>query len=334
MNGPVEPGSDRGGNMDDVGSLIELVGVRDPVPDDRFERARKNVCTHWQQVVADQRVVAAAKRPNNLARAASALLVFVSAAYVFWNLSLAPRTDSLASIDRVLGEVLIAGHVAGENRVIDADSSIVTGVDGRIALRMSGGQSLRIDSMSHVVLHSANHLSLQTGAVYIDTAAAKKDVQFTIATPLGTARDIGTQFQVRMAGVKLLVGVREGLVEVLQPSKQDLSIDKGHYVELEAAGVGEQRPMESDDPAWDWVETIAPEFDIQGATLAEYLVWYARERGLELLWLGEESEANATAAVLAGSTDGASLDESLEIVMEVAPFEYQVQGQQIWVTVD
>lgn len=334
MNGSMEQGSDRGNNSDDVGGLIKLVGAREAVPVDRFERARQKVHTHWEQVATEQRTAKHKKRSKLLALVASVAVAFAGGAYVLWSLPLTPQADSLASVDRVLGEVLIAGSVADKQSVLDADSPIVTSSDSRIALRLSGGQSLRIDSMSHVTLHSPNHISLQAGAIYIDTAFAAKDEQITVSTPLGIARDIGTQFQVRMTAAKLLVGVRHGLVEVYQPNKQGLSVDQGHYVELLASGAGEQRTLKPDDPGWDWIETVTPEFDIQDATLAEFLRWYARERGLDLVWVDEDSETNATATLLAGSIDSASLDESLEIVLEVAPFEHQVSGQKIRVKVE
>jgi hypothetical protein len=155
-----------------------------------------------------------------------------------------------------------------------------------------------------------------------------------VSTPLGTAQDIGTQFQVRLTGTMLVVGVRQGLVEVLQPGQQGLSVNKGYYVELDEDGESGPQKLQADNPGWDWIETVAPEFDIQGATLEEYLQWYTNERGLDLVWADKASQDNAKATVLKGSIAGIGVDESLVIVKQVAPFEHRLSTDTLWVKVD
>lgn len=319
--------------MDEVGRLINLVGAREAVEDERLERARQNVRAHWEQVVAEQRINSRPRRLNIIAMAASVVVV-VGAAYLLWNLSYTPPTYSLASVDRVLGEVLIADELVGKGSAVSANTEIVTGSDSRIALRMSGGQSLRIDTASRVILHTTNHVSLETGAVYIDTATVTDEQPLRVSTPLGTAKDIGTQFQVRVTAGMLVVGVRQGLVEVSQPGKQNLSINKGYYVELDTSGESGEQPLQADDPDWDWIETITPEFEIQNASLEQYLQWYARESGLNLVWADKESESKAKAALLVGSVAGTSLDESLMLVKQVAPFEHKISLDSLWVKVE
>ncbi len=332
MNKQNENGDSGTPEMDDIGQLIKLVGAREAVPDERFERSRQKVREHWQQAVAEQRVEGRPSRFRTIAMAASIVVAAVTA-FVFWNPSFGPSANSLASVDRVLGEVMIADEVAGKGSVIGANSSITTGENGRIALRMSGGQSLRIDTESHVVVHSPDRVSLESGAVYIDTAFAAGEAPILVSTPLGTAQDIGTQFQVRVSGMMLVVGVRQGLVEVTQPGQQSLSVNKGSYIELATTGESGERPLRHDDPAWDWIETVAPEFDIQGASLEQYLEWYARERGLVLVWDDEVSRSNAGAALLKGSIAGTNLDESLLLVKQVAPFEHRISNDRLWVKV-
>lgn len=319
--------------MDDIGRLIKFAGAREAVPNERFERARQNVRDHWQQEIEKQDNTRPTKRFSNMAIAASTLLV-VAATITFWNLSNVPTIKSLASVERVLGQVQIRDKNAQKNTDISTDSTIVTGDNGRIALRMSGGQSLRIDKASQVILHSPNHISLEAGAVYIDTALAVTEEPIRVSTPLGTAQDIGTQFQIRLTGMLLVVGVRQGLVEVTQPGQQTHSINKGFYVELSDSGESGQHPLQPDDPDWAWIETLAPEFDIEGATLEQYLQWYVGERGVDLVWADAASETRAGAAVLAGSIAGISLDEGLLLVQQVAPFEYRISSDALWVKVE
>ncbi len=319
--------------MDDIGRLLKFAGAREPVPDERLQRAQKKVRAHWQQVVADQQPLKPSQRFNIIAVAASFVLV-VATALVLWNHYHVPAIELLASVERVLGEIEIRDEVAHKNTTIIANTPIVTDDNSRIALRMSGGQSLRIDTSSHVILHSPNHISLEAGAIYIDTAFAETEEPILVSTPLGTAQDIGTQFQIRVIGMLMVVGVRTGLVEVSQPGGQSHSINRGHFVKLDASGKSGQYPIQPDDPSWAWIETVAPEFDIQGASLEQYLRWYAHERGVNLVWADAASEASAGAALLAGSIADASLDEGLMLVKQVAPFEHRLSSGTLWVKVE
>lgn len=320
-------------DMDDVGRLIHHVGAREAVPEERLGRARLHVRAHWEQVVAENRAAKAPSRFGMLAIAAS-VVVALGASFVLWNLIDTPQVVSAANVDRILGDVLIADQAATRDAEITADTLIETGRESRIALRMAGGQSLRIDTASQVVVHSPNHVSLATGAIYIDTALAASVEPILVSTPMGTAQDVGTQFQVRLTGTSLVVGVRDGMVEVAQPGQQSLAVNEGRYVELDMNGERIESLLQSDDPSWSWIETVAPEFKINGATLQQYLEWFARERGVTLVWANAESEAKAENTTLSGSIAGISLEEGLLAVKRIAPFEYRFEGESIWVKVD
>jgi len=319
--------------MDDVGRLIEIAGAREPVEKERFDRVHQNVRQHWQQVQKEQKGAPGSRQRKIIAIAAS-LAVVIGAVFIFSKLPLAPETASLASVERVLGEVKAAGNPASRGDPIQSDSAIITGKDSRIALRMSGGQSLRIDAASRVVFHSASHISLDSGAVYIDTALASESSMMLVTTPLGTATDIGTQFQVRMHGMVMVVGVRRGLVEILRDDQVKLEVDGGHSVELDVNGASGARTLDTNDPDWDWIETVLPEFDIQGSTLAQYLEWYANELAMDLVWADEDSEKKAARTMLTGSINGTSLDQGLMMVKQIAPFEYQLSDDGILVRVE
>lgn len=319
--------------MDNIGQLIKLAGARETVSAERFERVRQNVHTHWQQAVVEQRPSKRPSRFSFIAVAASLILV-AGATFFLLNRGYAPAVTTLASVERVLGDVKIRDERAHMDSAISAGTRVLTGVSGRIALRMAGGQSLRIDTSSDVIVHSPNHVTLKSGAIYIDTAFSSADDPILVETPLGSALDIGTQFQVRVSGMLLVVAVRQGLVEVSQPGQQSLSVNKGYFLELAANGESGQHPLQPDNEKWAWIETVAPEFDIEGASLARYLQWYASERGVELVWADPASESMAATAVLAGSIEGASLDEGLALVKQVAPFEHRLANGRLWIKIE
>lgn len=319
--------------MDDVERLIRHAGVRETVDVERMENARERVASHWEGVVEEQRQSTASPRLRLVAIAAS-LVAVVGLASVVLQLNTPTPVTALALVERTLGEVDIAGNPASGGFEIGEDTLIETGENGRIAMRMAGGQSLRLDHSSTLVVHTPNRVSLQSGGVYIDTAEAEGSLPVLVSTPFGTAQDIGTQFQVRFVDSMLIVGVRDGLVEVDAQGQDRLSVNKGRYVELGQAGQKTEREISSDDPSWDWVETVAPEFEIEGASLKSYLDWYTNERGMTLNWEDGSSESKAANAKLTGSIAGATLDEGLEIVRRIAPFQYRVDGEALWVKVD
>ncbi len=319
--------------LDDVGRLIHLAGAREAVEKERFARVREDVHQHWRQVVTDH------NRPNHLDHlgimaVAASLVAVVGALLFISNVTSLRPGDTLANVERIVGDVKIAGRSIGPGSVIAADEIISTDENSRIALRLNGGQSLRINSSSRVTVHNANHLSLDLGAIYIDTAYALNRSPLVVTTPLGTAQDIGTQFQVQMTASKMVVGVRKGVVEVKTAGQPGLSVDSGQFVELDQSGQGAAKPLKKAGPDWDWVEKVVPGFDIEGATLEAYLEWYSNERALDLSWADPKSERKVQRTVLSGSIGGYSLDEGLKLVQQIAPFKYWISDGRLWVEVE
>ena len=91
-----------------------------------------------------------------------------------------------------------------------------TGTGGQVALRLNDGVELRLDSRTLVAFEDAQHARLAHGAVYVDSHAEPGTTpsDFTLATPAGTVRHLGTQYQARIANGDLRVAIREGRVQV------------------------------------------------------------------------------------------------------------------------
>lgn len=319
--------------MDDVGRLIQHAGAREDVAPDRMKNAHNNVAAHWESVVEDRQTNKRAARHRYVAIAASIVAV-AGLSIVFLQSTNAPPVPHLAQVERVLGDVVVTGLRATTQSEIGAGTVIETGSASRIAIRLAGGQSLRLDEDSRLVVHAADRVTLDAGGVYIDTANAGGLSPVLVSTPLGTAWDVGTQFQVRLTNSLLIVGVRDGIVEVTPQGQASLSVNKGRYLELGQFGQKKERDIELDDSSWDWVETVVPAFVIEGKSLKDFLLWYANERGVSLLWDDRASETKAANAMLTGSVSGATLGEGLEIVRRIAPFEYRIDGEELWVRVN
>ena len=131
----------------------------------------------------------------------------------------------------------------------------------------------------------------------------------------------------------VVVGVREGLVALSRPGQEALTVDRGHILEVADDGDADRREIE-DDSMWDWVNSIAPEIDTKGMTLASYLDWYAREKGYEIEWADTESRDDAMNIKLSVSIQGLTLGEGLAVVQAVAPFDYEIDDATMRVFVE
>lgn len=308
-------------HTDDIARLIRFGGAREAVAEDRYEQARERVLAHWKSVVRERRRKRRQRRLVPLAAAAAMLVVAV--AWLGRETASPPIVGEPVVVNRITGEVLVDGVSARPGDVIPRDAVVESTANGRVAMQLPRGNSLRLDTGSRVVFAGAARLRLDRGAVYVDAGVDPGPSAVEISTPFGVARDIGTQFQVRIHGDRLRVGVREGRIEFARPNGSPVSVTAGQTVEIPADG-GPAIPVgASPADSWTWVEAIAPEFDIQDATLDAYLRWYARQTGLVLEWQDGRSAVNASQIRLSGSIGGLSLDEGFDLVGRIAPFEAQ-----------
>lgn len=268
---------------DQIGQLLRIVGPREPVPLPRQERVKDAVREAWLEEVGQQKYRRSRIRTfSGLALAASVLLTVglrywdvqrtdlpgrqVQVATVDW----APSADGLEAPSFAVGQPLYSGDE-------------ITTTDDRLALRLASGDSLRLDAGTRLRLGTANSLTLETGTIYIDSDSINSDsnaAALEIRTAFGIARDIGTQFEVRVTDADLRLRVREG--KVLLESRGDNSsheAEAGDELTVDDGGVT-RSPVTPHGESWGWIHDAAPTWDPEGRTLEEILQWIARETGL------------------------------------------------------
>lgn len=307
------------GDHDLVGDLLRIADSGPEIPADGADRIKTIIKPEWRRQIRASR-----RRRWSLAAGAVAAAAVAAIALTTLDRSAPTVTQSsepVAVVDLLAGSVEI---VSG-----DGDSMVVTELDGqtaieagsvirtnglsRASLRLDGGQSLRLDHDSSLRLASATLAELERGAVYLDSQAAEPS-SVGIATPSGIARDIGTQFEVRVDDGSLAVAVREGMVS-LERADMDLEIGSGVVVTVTADGRVDRKPLSPTDPYWAWVQEIAPPFEIEGRNVAEFLGWVSRETGARIRYASSEIDAFAHETVLHGIAAGLSPTEAPEVIL-------------------
>ena len=322
MNDMRDPENNDRADTDDVAPLIRMAGARERVDAARQTAARANVAAHWASLV-DERAKRRSRQRLQVFAAAASVVAAATLGFMLLQPSGVTPVTIVADVNRVVGGAMADGQTLERGGRLAAGSLIETGADGRLVLDLAGGQVMRLDTNSRLVALADSRFRLERGAVYVDSADSAPSASVFIETRYGVASDIGTQFQVRVSASGLLLGVREGLVALDRADEPPVNVTVGRVFELTRAGEASERDADADEQLWAWVGEIAPVFEIEGATLYAYLNWYARESGVELQWLDRASESRAASIVLSGSIEGDSLDEGLDNVSRIAPFEFE-----------
>jgi len=313
---------------EEVRDLLQAAGGRKPVPAEDLISMRAVARAEWQTMVRAERRAVKTRDLRVVALAAS-LLIAVSVGW-FWS---AAGPESAATVEFVLGQVRVDG-TAGSLEVgegLHSGAQIETlatssGTQARLNVRMASGE-LRLDSGTRLSLDSADRVTLQEGAVYFESTAggAAGDGAIQVVTPFGTVRDIGTQFDVRLAdsGAALTVRVREGAIS-LDSGAASRSANRGEALEVAADGEVTLMQVAVDDQSWGWTRVGSAAFEIDGARLAEFLQWVSRETGWEVHYQDADLALAAESIELSNSIESLTAEEAIALVLPASDLAYEV----------
>jgi hypothetical protein len=227
----------------------------------------------------------------------------------------------VASVTRATGDVkarasLWSGWKAASDRfaVHDGDT-VMTGSNGRAALSLADGVSLRLDHDTRVAFEDGEHVDVLAGGVYVDSGAEGSATPLQVRTPAGAVRHVGTQYEVRLVNAGTRLRVREGRVELTPAEGRSHSVRAGEQVVVSTSGVVAREPVATSGDEWEWVLHVAPPFDIDGRRVREFLMWAGRELGRDVVFASPESEDEANRAVLSGSMRGLTPAEAVAAVL-------------------
>ncbi len=322
-------------DSDDVARLLRLIPPRPEVPISIAARARDAAEDEWRRLARRRR------RRRSLAYAGAALAAGLALAWTNLDLirprilepAVAPpagRTAGpLAVVETVRGGAAASpsfGETAASLVVGDeltAGTVLQTAADGRTALRLAGGSSLRLDVGTRVELVSTEVLYLTHGAVYVDNEDDAGDT-LEIRTPLGIARDVGTQFEVRLGGGTMRIRVRDGLVSV-EHGDDHHQASAGEEIEIPPTGTPRRGQVDRHGSPWHWQLEIAPPFELEGASLADFLAWVRRETGWTVRFSDPNLAGGTDAVILRGSLAGVTPDQTPALVLPTCGLTHRLE---------
>jgi hypothetical protein len=224
--------------------------------------------------------------------------------------------DTVAIVEQVDGSSGIQ-----RNHRVRVGDWIEMAPDSRLALRFGDRTSVRLDTGSRLRVLSQMVVELAAGAVYVDTGSESGG--FEVRTAMGTAHDIGTQFEVRLLPQSVRVRVRTGMVQ-LKDSARSIAGHPGTEITLSATGAV-TRPFDGHDAGWDWATRVAPPLEMEGVSLATFLERAARERGWNVVYADPTLAREAETIVLHGSAGGLAPDDAIAVAVGASGLQHRIE---------
>lgn len=301
--------------------LLRAAGPRAPVSTDRAARVRSAVQLEWRTRRRRRNVFR--RTAFAAAIASAAVLLFFTGPTTLPDRLVAPLGEPIAVVEAVTG-------ADGVERAdtIRAGQWIETGPGARLALRFASDTSVRLDLDSRMRALSSKVIELSSGALYVDTGKEHGSVE--IRTPLGTVRDVGTQFEVRLVDDSLRLRVRTGTVE-LRDRTRSISGQPGTEIMFSAASAV-TRPIAPHSPEWAWVADVAPPIEMEGVPLAAFLQRVAREQGWTVEYPDAAIARRAETIILHGSVRDLTPYEAVDVAIAASGLRHRVAGGSVIVS--
>ena len=313
---------------EDMSRLLRLAGGRSPAPAIRATRVRTAVHAEWLAIVR-RRAARRRLRLAALAIAAIAVLAMINATWSLTNRGAAPLSSGLVAVVEQLDGAPLRQSAVPERQAatdlslrdaIRAGDWIETDPRSRVALRFSDGASVRLDAGSRARPLYSGAIELSAGAVYVDTG--RESSRFEVRTATAIARDIGTQFEVRVIDRVVRLRVRTGVVE-LADRVRSVTGRSGTEITLSADGAS-RRQLAPHDPEWAWTTRVSPPMEIEGVVLGEFLARVAREHGWVVHYADPVLAREAADITLHGSVRGLSPRDALGVAVATSGLRHRV----------
>lgn len=309
-----------------IAKILQKVAARAKPSAEMSATIKSQVKEVWQEEVALHKEHAEHKQTKQRHRwlaVAASITVAVGAGFLF---NLQPDPDYTGTVARVVGNVEYRSPAQqdwqplNDSIALQADTDIRSAAGSYTALSLANGMTLRLDENSIVQINEQAQIYLSQGGLYAESDEALAGQSITVNTVFGSARDIGTEFEVRVNANDWRVQVREGLV-VVNADQLNETAQAGERLLIAQDQTVQRQLISSADTSWQWTNKVHQPFAIEGAKLSEYLSWWSDETGRKVIFKNSDDALAASNTILHGSVNSMTVDDSLAVVLSTTRFE-------------
>jgi ferric-dicitrate binding protein FerR (iron transport regulator) len=296
-----------------IARVLRAAGGRAAPSEEMKQAVRAAVHAEWRKTVARRGV-----RRAWMAAVASVMVAIVGVYYAHaWLTN--PGSELVADVSRATGIVQVRSGFFGSWHTatqLHAGEDLRTGGDGRVALQLRDGVSLRLDHDTRIAFVDAGRINVEAGAVYVDSGTTPRASEhLRVGTPAGVVQHVGTQYEARIVNAGTRIRVREGRVNLTSERGGVWRATVGEQLLVTSSGDIRRDAIAPSDPQWDWAANAAPPFDSNGKSVRDFLMWVGRELGREIVFADAASEEEANRVVLSGSVASLTPSEALVAVL-------------------
>jgi ferric-dicitrate binding protein FerR (iron transport regulator) len=298
-----------------------------PLVEDACERLREAVAREWRATTkASRDAPSPSRRVRWVALAAAVGVVAVTAMFLAIRPATAPAVVGVLS--RLDNGSIDVRRAVLRHRALQAGDSLRSGdtltAHGPALVALAGGGTLRIAPDTVIEVTSATRIELQRGMLYVDVPpGATTSGHVSVMTRVGLIEHVGTEFEVVSTDQTVRIRVREGLIRLLG-SVGAVTAPAGTELLARAGGRLARRSVATYGRDWMWTAALAPDYEIEGRPLADFLKWVSRELGRQADFADAHVRGIADRTILHGSVRGREPVEALAIVLATTSLTYEI----------
>jgi len=321
-----EPSAD----AEDERMLRENLHVRVLSPE-ALARIRRASESAWRA----QLLPARRSRRTTFAAAASVAVLAVAGVWGFLARG-AFSGEPLAQLARTEGPGVVEAHALWRDAAVTVGTDVNTGqtlqARGASLFALRGGGNLRVAPGSRLEIVSGNAVRLESGEMYVDIPPdAHRAASFVAITNAGEFRHLGTQFAIAVNDGATRLRVREGRVQ-WHAADGDSTVTAGSELVIDGLHHVMRQLIDIRGEAWAWTESMAPEINIDNRPVGDFLGWFARETGRDLIIADAATQRQVTTIRMHGNVRGLEPGQALAAVLGSTSLRFQVSPDAIRVS--
>lgn len=315
-------------------SLFSHVTARERAPAEDETAVRKALHSEWLEITRRTK----RRKYFTYSLAASVVLATVVGFNLVNQNRPALPLQQIAELKKQSGDIFvhqIGGQSSGSTRLSNshlyAGQVLNTGQNARLAIEMSGGETLKINENTRLAFTSANQLELLSGQIYVDSHQSKLPIggnnSLLIKTNVGVIQHLGTQYLATSNDSGVTISVREGKV-LLATNRSETITTPGQQLNIGRSGEISIIAIATHGPIWEWTELVTPEFTLDGRSAHDFITWVGRETGHKVQYAPDGAELLAHSTELRGSFDLQPM-RALELMLQTSDLEPIVENGSI-----